>query len=68
MFQPLLDENDNAVDRIDSSVKGIDIETLVITNVLVGTFIFRRRDNAHTRQYDILVEHNKIKAEGKTEY
>jgi len=68
MFQPVLDENDNAVDQINGSVRGIDIDTLVITNILVGTLIFRRRDNTDTSQYEILIEHGRAKTENKIDY
>ena len=68
MFQPVLEESDNTVDMINSYVKGIASETLIITNVIIGTFIFRRRDNTYTSQYEMLVEHGKVTPESRIEY
>lgn len=68
LFQPVVGENEDIIDRVNDSVKGIDMDTLVITNILVGTLVFRRRDNTYTMQYEILVEHNKVKAEDRIDY
>ena len=63
MFQPVLNEDDDSIDQINEFVKGLTIETLIVTNVLVGTLVFRRRDNEHTLQFETLVEHGKRTSE-----
>ena len=68
MFQPVIDEHDSTVDEIKEKVRGIRIETLAITEILVGELAFRRFDGTYAPQYEILADHDKIVAESRKEY
>ena len=46
--------------EIESNVKGVEIENLVVTNVVVGSLCYRRFDNDYSSQYRILSEEYKI--------
>ena len=68
MFQPVIDEHDSTVDEIKENVRGIRIETLAITEILVGELAFMRMDNIGAPQYVALVEHKVITAEPIIDY
>ena len=52
-----------------SRISGFRISTLVITELLVGTFCYRKYDCTYTKQYKTLVEkYNAIKPEQKIDY
>ena len=68
LFQPVLSDNDNTQDQINEKVKGIETETMVVTNVLVGEFALIRYDYAYSSQYEILAEHNKVPTISRIDY
>ena len=51
-----------------SGVKGIKIETAIVTQTLFGNVCYRRFDNLYSMQYDILVRDYGTKKEQKVDY
>ena len=68
MFQPVIDEHDSTVDEIKEKVRGIRVETLAITEILVGELAFKRMDNDYSPQYETLVEHKAINPKSQIDY
>ena len=48
--------------------KGIEVNTAIVTEILVGDFCYRKFDNSHSRQIKTLVEKYGIKPLEKTSY
>ncbi len=69
LFLPVFD--DDVVDATIREIlktKGIVIKTEIVTNILVGKFCYRRFDNAHSLQSEILAEDYGMKTLPKVTY
>jgi len=66
---PILNENDffDYEDQLNM-FKSIKVNSILITNIIIGSIINRNFDNLYSREYKILVEEYKIKQEEKTNY
>ena len=42
-------------EKLSTEISGIELKTLIITTVLIGSFCYRRFDNYYSRQYELLV-------------
>lgn len=63
------DEIQTYTEGLRKWVKGIELETLIITNVIVGSLCYRKFDNHYSRQYRLLVEeYRKLKPEKVIDY
>lgn len=60
---PIFSDNDLAVLRksITDEVKGIELEDMIVTEVIVGRLCYRLFDNMYSMQYKPLVEKYKLK-------
>ncbi len=58
LFAPVFLEGDLERDQeeLERLELGVALETYIVSKVIVGSFCFRKFDNGHSRQYDILVE------------
>jgi DNA-binding Lrp family transcriptional regulator len=58
---PVFDKDDAIVaeQRIRKMVKGVIIRSSMVTNILVGNFLYRKFDNGYTNQHKILNEEYK---------
>lgn len=58
LFLPILKEGDleDAKSKIDKLNLGARIETSIITNIILGQFLYRKLDVNYSRQYEVLVE------------
>ncbi len=54
------DELQTYAEKLVNGVKGIDLRTLIITNILIGSFCYRKFDNTYSRQYRLLVEEYRV--------
>lgn len=61
-------EMEEATKALMSNVKGISVRTLIISKILVGSFCYRRFDNAYSRQYNSLIRLGKISSTKPTAY
>ena len=70
MFMPVLNEGDidKAAVRIERELQGSVVRSLVVTDVLFGSFAYRRFDNDYSRQYNLLVEFRKLEPKRPTNY
>ncbi len=62
MFIPV-DANesiDKTVEKITIDLQGSDVKSLIITSILTGSLCYRRLDNTYTKQYNRLIEFQKI--------
>jgi DNA-binding Lrp family transcriptional regulator len=61
LVMPVFDDIDikNTEDYLNSKIKGITLRKLIITNIPIGSFAYRRFDKTYTNQYRILVEEYK---------
>lgn len=56
-------------DNLKAKVEGINVRSLIATEIATGTLCYRKIDNTYTRHYESLVEEYKlIKAQEKEEY
>jgi Lrp/AsnC family leucine-responsive transcriptional regulator len=58
IFMPVVDNNefDKAVEFFRTKIRGINVQTSVITSIVSGSFCYRRFDNAYSLQHKRLVE------------
>lgn len=69
MFAPVLYEGDlnKFATDLKSGFKGIEIKSLIVTEVLVGSLCNRRFDNTYSQHYDLLADKlETIRQERKT--
>lgn len=45
---------------INKNIKGLNLETLIITNILIGTFCYRRFDSTYSNQHRLLIKEYKM--------
>jgi DNA-binding Lrp family transcriptional regulator len=59
---PVFNEDDAIATerRIKGRIKGVETRSSVVTDVLVGSFLYRKFDNRYTNQYKILAEEYKV--------
>ena len=62
MCMPIFSDNDliYTEKNIQEKLKGIRLRKLIITNIVVGSFCYRRYDNNYTNQHKLLVEEYKL--------
>jgi DNA-binding Lrp family transcriptional regulator len=67
---PIIKEDDleNARQNFQQDIKGIKIDDLIITNIIIGSLCYRKFDNMYSLQYEILVKDYKYKEEKKINY
>lgn len=67
---PVLEENKLKLvqDWLSENIIGIKLKTLIITEIIVGTFCYRLFDNEHTHQREILTYKYGLKAAEKKNY
>ena len=60
-IMPVFKDGDleDAEDNFKRKVKGINLKSLIITNVILGRLCYRRLDNDYSRHYSALVEEEK---------
>ena len=60
---PIFKENEleDIIEGLNDRVKGVKLDTLLVTGVLVGSLFYRRFDNAHAQQYAQLISEYKIR-------
>ena len=61
-FVPVFNDGDleRAKESLEKINPGLFVETSIVSNVLVGTFCYRKYDNTYSRQYEILVDKFKV--------
>ena len=65
---PIVKESDLHVvqAQLQKQVKGIEQTTIIITEIILGSFCYRRFDNTYSKQYRRLIEEYKVKIPIKT--
>ncbi len=67
-FQPIMSNSNDYVEKIVESVKGISVDTIIITEVITGRLAFRRYDGKYSTQYETLVNQYKLPITPRVEY
>lgn len=64
---PIFNENEleNISEELNERIKGVKFETLIVTDVLIGSLSYRRFDNTHSRQYAELIRLYKMEPKSK---
>ena len=70
LFMPAtyLGELEDRSEELRKTIKGVRIETLFVTDILVGSFCYRAIDNSYSIQYGKLVSNRVITSKEKTRY
>ncbi|MCL5433704.1 MAG: hypothetical protein M1538_01855 [Candidatus Marsarchaeota archaeon] len=64
---PILNEDDyQTYEQILKYFKSIEVNSVLITNVVIGSIINRNFDNIYAPEYKVLVEEYKFKPESET--
>jgi DNA-binding Lrp family transcriptional regulator len=60
--EPIFDDEQfrKSVEKLSNEIKGVAVSSLIITNVLVGNFCYRKFDNRYARHHDLLIESGAI--------
>lgn len=61
-FMPVIKNGELEIQArgMEKLVPGISVRSLIVTDMLVGEFCYRRYDNEYSRQYKLLVEQKKL--------
>jgi DNA-binding Lrp family transcriptional regulator len=71
LIAPIFKENEleDIMEGLNERIKGVRLDTLLVTEVLVGELFYRRFDNMHAQQYAQLINEYKIRPQQElTEY
>ncbi|MGC8537537.1 MAG: hypothetical protein ACP5MZ_00950 [Candidatus Micrarchaeia archaeon] len=70
LVMPIYNDGDltKAQTELEGIAKGISVEVLIVTNVLVGSLFLNRFDPLYTIQYESLVEQYKVPYQQREEY
>ncbi|MCL5430229.1 MAG: AsnC family transcriptional regulator [Candidatus Marsarchaeota archaeon] len=61
-IMPVYDDGglEDEEEKLESKVKGIGVNSLVVTDILVGQLCYRKFDNMYTKSYESLIRSHKV--------